>query len=334
MHPVLRKMLIGLGGLIGLLVILTPVLPGTVHVERSIVIARPAATVFTVLDSFVRFHEWSPWDDPDMTVEHSGPRSGVGARTSWKSEQFGDGSQEIVASTPYERIEVQLELGSMGQPKAYYQLTPGAEGTSVTWAFDQSYSSFDVMGRWFGLLLPGFIGGDYERGLARLKTLVETLPAADFAGLEVELVDVQPFAVVSVRSTTSTEPEAIGPAVEGAFTVAETAVMLAKLPRVASPHRVSFGHRWDESAKVFEFEAAIPVAVEAAEVTAPVAIRVHPATRAARVIHRGPDEGLWQVHERLSAWMAAQGYPMTWPVWEASVGTPEAPVTEVHYPLP
>ena len=40
-------------------------LPSEVHVERQIEIRRPAATVFTVVNSYRAFQSWSPWAERD-----------------------------------------------------------------------------------------------------------------------------------------------------------------------------------------------------------------------------------------------------------------------------
>ena len=40
-------------------------LPNVITVERSISVNRPAATLFTVLNGFKLFNDWSPWVDMD-----------------------------------------------------------------------------------------------------------------------------------------------------------------------------------------------------------------------------------------------------------------------------
>jgi hypothetical protein len=42
----------------------------------------------------------------------------------------------------------------------------------VTWAFDTDFG-YNLVGRYFGLMLPRSIGADYEKGLANLKDLAE-----------------------------------------------------------------------------------------------------------------------------------------------------------------
>ena len=149
-------------------------LPSSTRVERSVVIDRSPAEVFATLDSFERFNAWSPWAeyDPQATYTYEGPARGVGARMRWVGNRaVGTGSQEITASEPHRRILVALDFdGSLAQ--ASYLLAPEGQGTRVTWAFDSAHG-WNPFKRWLGLLFDRMIGADYEKGLGRLKALLE-----------------------------------------------------------------------------------------------------------------------------------------------------------------
>lgn len=149
-------------------------LPSSTRVERSVVIDRSPAEVFATLDSFERFNAWSPWAeyDPQATYTYEGPVRGVGARMRWVGNRaVGTGSQEITASEPHRRILVALDFdGSLAQ--ASYLLAPEGQGTRVTWAFDSAHG-WNPFKRWLGLLFDRMIGADYEKGLGRLKALLE-----------------------------------------------------------------------------------------------------------------------------------------------------------------
>ena len=62
------------------------------------------------------------------------------------------------------------------QAQATYRLVPEAGGTRVTWAFDSAHG-LNPFRRWLGLLFDRMIGADYEKGLARLKALMEASDA-------------------------------------------------------------------------------------------------------------------------------------------------------------
>lgn len=175
----LKKVLIGIVGICVLLAVIGLLLPRTVRVERSILIARPAAAVFAVINDQRQFNEWNPWFglDPAAKYELSGPPSGPGAALSWSgNDTIGVGTQRIVASVPDSRIDVVLEMQGFNAAVSHWTFEPTAEGTRVTWAFESELGMNPLM-RWMGLFMDGFVGPDYARGLAQLKTYIEKGPS-------------------------------------------------------------------------------------------------------------------------------------------------------------
>ncbi len=155
-------------------------LPRVVHVQRSVVVARPASAVFPYLNSFHRFQEWSPWAalDPNAKMTYSGPDEGVGAELAWAgNEQIGHGSERIIESDPDRLVAVELDFGGPARAKSALTLAPDGAATHVTWSVDMDVGNSPI-GRYMGLYLNGAIGADYERGLAALRTVVEKVPAA------------------------------------------------------------------------------------------------------------------------------------------------------------
>jgi hypothetical protein len=150
------------------------ILPGTVHVTRSTVIAAQPAQIFPYMNDLRKFNEWSPWAarDPATKYAFTGPDQGAGATMTWQSEQFGAGRQQITTSHPDEKVVTALEFGAMGSAEATFLLIPEEGRTRVTWKL-VSALPFQPLARWFGLFFPYLIGKDYDEGLARLKALVE-----------------------------------------------------------------------------------------------------------------------------------------------------------------
>lgn len=162
-------------------------LPKSAHVERSVVTTASADTVFGIVNGFARFNEWSPWVDEDPATKYtfSGPPTGVGAKMSWTSDkpEVGKGSQEIIAVEPGRSVTTQLDFGDQGRATSRIDLAGEAGGTRITWSFDTSFED-DYFGRYFGLFFDRLIGADYEKGLARLESLAESLPAAPEAAVQ------------------------------------------------------------------------------------------------------------------------------------------------------
>lgn len=151
-------------------------LPRDITVERSTQIAAPAEKIWPYVNNLKATEEWSPWlgIDPNVQTVYGDIAEGVGAKMEWASDHpnVGNGSMEIVESVPHASIASALDFGEMGLATARYELVETDGVTNVTWGLDVDMGASPV-GRWFGLMMDGMVGADYERGLQNLKALVE-----------------------------------------------------------------------------------------------------------------------------------------------------------------
>ena len=149
-------------------------LPKDFRVERSIEIDAPPEMVFDRVSSLRTWDAWSPWlaRDPSIQNTYTGPETGVGASVVWTSENSGDGKQTITLAERPTRIEMALDFGDMGQPAADWTFEPSGNGTLVTWGLSGRTSG--PLGGYFAKMMDGWVGADYEDGLARLKQLLES----------------------------------------------------------------------------------------------------------------------------------------------------------------
>ncbi len=172
-----RVIIGGLLLLFGGLYVTGLLLPDQARMERSIEISTTPEKVFLLLNGFRDFNQWSPWYDldPDAEYTYEGPQSGVGARISWQSDlpEVGAGTQEIIRSIPYRRIDIQLDFGPDGMAIARYDIESTGGITRVTWSLETEFGG-QIVGRYFGLIFDSLVGPDYERGLANLKQLMES----------------------------------------------------------------------------------------------------------------------------------------------------------------
>lgn len=172
-----KVILSGLLLLFGGLYIVGLFLPDNAHIERTIEISAPQEKVFLLLNGFQEFNQWSPWYDldPDAEYIYEGPQKGVGARIAWKSDSpaVGAGSQEIIRSIPYRRIDVQFDFGLDGTAIVRYDINTTGSVTSLTWSLETEFGG-QIVSRYFGLIFDSLVGPDYERGLNNFKRLVES----------------------------------------------------------------------------------------------------------------------------------------------------------------
>ena len=151
-------------------------LPQQQHIERHIVISATASEIFQNINSPKSFNQWSPWAkiDPETNYTYIGSEAGTGAGMTWSSDNpnVGSGSWMITDVKEYDYIKVDLDFGNEGVATSFFDLKPDGEGTRITWGFDMD-AGMNLMVRWMGLMMDKWVGGDYERGLANLKALVE-----------------------------------------------------------------------------------------------------------------------------------------------------------------
>ena len=242
---ILKKLILVVALLLVLLAAIGMLLPRWVHVERSIVIDAPRATVFAFVDRFKQFNKWSPWADvdPDAKYTWEGPDYGVGAKQSWvgNPKTIGSGSEEIVEVKPPELVKVRLDFGAQGVSASQFLLAVEGAGTNVTWSFDSDMGAGPI-GRYFGLLIDHWVGPDYEKGLANLKKLAESLPKADFGDLVVATVDAQSVTVAYVEAQSSKDAKEIGDAIGAGYTKVVAFMKASGLKQAGPP--ITINTRW------------------------------------------------------------------------------------------
>lgn len=296
-------------------------LPKTAHVERSILIDAPRATVFTVLNGFRQFDRWSPWAgiDPNATTSYEGPQAGVGAKMSWSGNaEVGTGSQEVLESVPYERLKVRLTFGDFpGEFMASYTLAAEGSGTKMTWSFDGDYGG-SILGRYFGLMSDAMLGPDYEKGLGQLKQLAESLPKADFSGLQFEMAASAGAPVVLLGTRSAADATAIGVALGVAYGKLSGYITASGLKQAGPPVAIYLSEADGE----LGIDAGIPV--EHAEVTPAAPMRVGRTFEgiAVKATHRGDYSGLPAAREQVRAYLAAAGLVADGPMWEQYASDP------------
>jgi len=342
----LRNILLGLVMLVGLFFAVGFVLPDKAHVERSVQVQAPACDVFALVNGFRQFDRWSPWadKDPQMKVTMSGPPLGVGARYEWSgNEAVGSGSQEIVASTPCSEVKTRLMFGGFDKASlAGFVLEPNGAVTRVTWTLDVPLGA-NPINHYFGLLIKSKTGPDYESGLNRLRGVAEGGPKGDFSTLQAEVLTLQPITYAYVSGSSSTDSEAIAKALGAAYGKVGAFMAAAGLKQAGAPLAVT--RRWDFQARVYEFDAGIPV--DKADAQAPDKVNGKPnevkigqtyAGLALKAEHHGAYKGMGATYAKIDAYKAAyqlQDNGLSWEQYVSDPGkTPEAQlVTDIYVPV-
>jgi len=159
-------------------VVLVAVQPAEFRIERSITISAPQSVVFSLVNDLHSFNEWNPWakKDPAMEQSYEGPAAGPGAIYRWSGNaDVGAGSMTITESHANEGVELELAFRKPMRATNAVEFTfrPNGEQTVVTWSMS---GEKDMTAKAIHLVMDmdKMVGGDFERGLADMKSLAES----------------------------------------------------------------------------------------------------------------------------------------------------------------
>jgi uncharacterized protein YndB with AHSA1/START domain len=162
---------------VAIVLIVAATKPDTLRVRRSITIDAPAEAIFAHINDFRRWEAWSPYEklDPAMKRSYSGPASGPGAVYEWEGDgNVGKGRIEITDVSAPTRLALDLHMlePMEGRNAVEFTLDPDGGATKVTWGMACPSPYLTKVISVF-LDMDRMIGGQFEEGLANLKSLVE-----------------------------------------------------------------------------------------------------------------------------------------------------------------
>ena len=334
----MQKVFYGIIALIILLVLIGFALPRHAQVQVETRIDAHPATVFALVNDFHRVTLWSPLfdTDPNARVVHSGPTRGIGAAMAWDGAIIGTGTQSIIASRPFEYVETAINPGESGAARAWFDIATADDMTRVAWSFETDYG-YNVVGRYFALLLAGIVRRDYETGLANLKDLAETLPSTDFSDLEIEQVVVEGAEIAFLPTASAPEPAAISRTMGDAYFEILSFIDEQGLTEAGAPLSILRSFNGSE----LLFDAAIPVrGVGESTPRDGRTVRIGQTYTGTvvRVKHIGSYRTLAATHRKITAYLAVLGIERAGDAWESYVSDPTKVseselLTYVYYPV-
>jgi hypothetical protein len=176
---IIKKILIGLFGIVAIALIIALFLPKEYAVEREITINQPKDSVFNYIKYVKNQDNFSVWNqkDPNSIKKFSGTDGTVGFVYSWnsKDKNVGVGEQEIKKIIDGERIDFELRFKVPFESTGFaYMITDpiSPNQTKVKWGFNGK------MPYPMNLMLPfmnmeQMLGKDLQDGLNNLKVVLE-----------------------------------------------------------------------------------------------------------------------------------------------------------------
>jgi len=174
----LKKILIAVGIIVVVFVIIVAMQPADYRIVRSASMSAPAPAVFAQVNDFHNWEAWSPWAkrDPAMKQTYEGAAAGTGAIYMWAgNKEVGEGRMTLTESRPSELIKINLEFIKPFASTCTSEFTfkPEGDQTGVSWSM-AGKNNFIAKAFCMFMNMDKMVGGDFEKGLAKMKSVVES----------------------------------------------------------------------------------------------------------------------------------------------------------------
>jgi hypothetical protein len=174
-----KKILVGLVAVIVLILGIAATQPDDYRITRSARFSAPPSAVFAQINDFQKWNAWSPWAqlDPNAKYAFEGPASGTGSIYKWVgNDKVGEGDMTILESMLDQKVSMKLHFVKPFEDTATaeFSLRPEGNQTEVTWAM---FGKRPFVSKLFCMFvnMDKMLGGDFEKGLASMKTIVEAV---------------------------------------------------------------------------------------------------------------------------------------------------------------
>ena len=334
---IIKKILLALLIIIGIVVIISLFLPSAVSVERKTSINSPVSTVFNQVNVLKNWEKWDPWHakEPEMGGSvYSGPEAGVGAKHCWDSENpdIGKGCLSIVESNPNSSVKNLLEFDGMTPGNGGFAFEESEGVTTVSWKMNMEMG-MNPIGKIFGLMMDGMIGPDFEAGLKSLKELCENMPKEEKAQVQISLTELSSQPIYSIKDSTLVD----GISAKLAQLYGEIMEYIGKSGAKVTGQPLSIWHSWNPSG-YSTLEAAIPVE-KTGEGTNRVMAAALPEGKAVMAIQLGSYDAAEATYKAIEGYIKENSLVSTGPSWEVYVTDPgNEPdtskwITNIYFPV-
>ncbi|MDX2174807.1 MAG: hypothetical protein SFY56_17015 [Bacteroidota bacterium] len=256
----MKKILYVIIGLFVVYLILCKAGPSKMIVERSIDIDASADIIKSKMADLKFFQKsWSPWTekDPAMKVTFTGEAGQQGCKMAWESQvkEVGKGSMTY-NYTNGDTVMHTLHFDDYGDSKVYQLVRNEGKGTKVIWGM---YSKMPFFMRPMGLFvnMDKMIGPDYEKGLAKLKTTIESTPKQTEDAYVVNELDWGVKTYFGIKKIGLTFDK-IGPFFGESYGKISEALSKAKVKPIMPPKAIYFA--FDEKTMIADVAAVVEVA--------------------------------------------------------------------------
>ncbi|MGO4301695.1 SRPBCC family protein [Leifsonia sp. RAF41] len=146
---------------------------GTLSVERALQIRATRDQLLPHIARLPEWTQWSPWEDldPDLSRDYTGEPGAIGSTYAWSGNRKAGSGRMRVTAVEADHVGIHLEFTRpfRSSNELRFILEPDGDGTRVTWRMETPRKLiYRVMS------LEKLVGGDFEKGLRKLKQVAET----------------------------------------------------------------------------------------------------------------------------------------------------------------
>jgi len=250
----LLKIVYWVAGIIALLIIIAYLLPKTYKVERSITMKANPELIYSLTSDFTKWHLWVKWTkelDSTAVFELAGEPATVGASWKWTGKILGNGEMVLAEVIPGQLVKYDLAFDG-GKYKSVGKIVIENQGdsTKVSW-FDEGNLGYNPINRYFGLFMDRMMGPDFEKGLAKLKTIAEE--RNQWPKIEIAVLPAQTAIMVKDSAGPKEYAAVMGKAYEELYSYVKSARLTPSGPPFATYIR------WDSATMFSVMNICLPV---------------------------------------------------------------------------
>jgi hypothetical protein len=255
-------------------VVVGVIMPGSGHVERSVVVSKDIRQVYDVVANFRTFPDYGVLRAYDARTQYtlSGSAYGPGSEISWngQDEKVGQGKLAIASATPdFNKIDSTVNSAEIiwnldnawrGNNKHFTLdlLRQGNSGklTKITWSYDVDYG-WNLLNRYSNMYIHGQPDAFIQFSLNNLQNVLAGVPNIDYSSMVPYIVHTKqtPVLIVSTSMQRKDGLDGLNEATDAAIKQIEDAAK--KLGVHTTGPRVIF--TTDYGDQTYTFDVAEPI---------------------------------------------------------------------------
>ncbi|CAN5483896.1 hypothetical protein BH10BAC2_BH10BAC2_11360 [soil metagenome] len=115
-------------------------LPGTIHIEKTMVLKAQTEVVYEELNTTGEWKKWAGWlkEDPMIEITYHGPESDAGAALNWISQvaEINTGNVLLESSQEASQVKALIQFDKYGKSGNSFVLRNTGNGTQVNWTLE------------------------------------------------------------------------------------------------------------------------------------------------------------------------------------------------------